>query len=209
MRIVLADDHGLIRAGMRRALESDDGFEVVGEANSGSQVLPLVSRTAPDVVLLDLRMPGIDGLGCLQRIRDRHPDVKVVMCSMSADTDQIQGAFKRGACGYILKTINPIDLGSAIRQSVEGTAYHALGLPAMDEETVARTAGLTDRELEVVKAVSRGLSNKAIAGELWVTVQTVKFHLTSIYRKLGITNRTEAANWALCRGIDLESERAR
>jgi len=201
MRIMIADDHGLIRAGVRETLESDEGFEIVGEANSGSQVLPLVARTAPDVVLLDLRMPGIDGLGCLQRIRDSHPTVKVVMCSMSTDPDQIQGAFKRGACGYILKTINPIDLGSAIRQAVEGTAYHALGLPAMDEETTARTAGLSDRELEVVKAVSRGLSNKAIATELWVTVQTVKFHLTSIYRKLGIKNRTEAANWALGKGI--------
>jgi DNA-binding NarL/FixJ family response regulator len=188
-------------AGARRALELDGGFEVVGEARTGSQVLPLVGRTAPDAVLLDLRMPGVDGLGCLQRIREEHPDVKVVMCSMSADPDQIQGAFKRGACGYVLKTINPIDLGSAIRQAVEGTAYHALGLPAMDEETVARSAGLTEREVEIVKAVSRGLSNKAIAAELWITVQTVKFHLTSIYRKLGISNRTEAANWALRTGL--------
>ena len=128
--------------------------------------------------------------------------MKVVMCSMSADPDQIQGAFKRGACGYVLKTINPIDLGSAIRQAVEGTAYHALGLPAMDEETVARSAGLTEREVEIVKAVSRGLSNKAIAAELWITVQTVKFHLTSIYRKLGISNRTEAASWALRAGLN-------
>jgi DNA-binding NarL/FixJ family response regulator len=203
VRILLADDHGLMLAGARRALELDGGFEVVGEARTGSQVLPLVGRTEPDAVLLDLRMPGVDGLGCLQRIREEHPDVKVVMCSVSADPDQIQGAFKRGACGYVLKTINPIDLGSAIRQAVEGTAYHALGLPAMDEETVARSAGLTEREVEIVKAVSRGLSNKAIAAELWITVQTVKFHLTSIYRKLGISNRTEAANWALSKGLGL------
>jgi DNA-binding NarL/FixJ family response regulator len=205
MKILLADDHGLMLAGVRHALEND-GFQVVGEARTGSEVLPLVGRTAPEVVLLDLRMPGIDGLGCLQRIRDQYPDVKVVMCSMSSDPDQIQGAFQRGACGYILKTINPIDLGSAIRQAVEGTAYHALGLPAMDEESVARTAGLTERESEVIKAVARGLSNKEIARELWVTVQTVKFHLTSIYRKLGITNRTEAARWALAKGLNYESE---
>jgi DNA-binding NarL/FixJ family response regulator len=208
MKILLADDHGLMLAGVKHALEND-GFEVVGTASSGSEVLPLVGRTSPEVVLLDLRMPGIDGLGCLQRIREQHPHVKVVMCSMSSDPDQIQGAFKRGACGYILKTINPIDLGSAIRQAVEGTAYHALGLPAMDEESVARTAGLTDRESEVIKAVARGLSNKAIATELWVTVQTVKFHLTSIYRKLGISNRTEAASWALAKGLHYESEIAR
>jgi DNA-binding NarL/FixJ family response regulator len=207
MKIVIADDHGLVLTGVRRALEREGGFEIVGEARRGEEVLPLVARTDPDVVLLDLRMPGIDGLGCLQRLRERFPDVKVVMCSMSTDTDQIQAAFKRGACGYILKTIDPIDLASAIRQAVEGTAYHALGLPAMDEETIGRTAGLSERELEIVKAVSRGMSNKAIANELWVTVQTVKFHLTSIYRKLGIANRTEAARWALAKGlVDNESE---
>ncbi len=193
-------------AGARHALESDQRFEIVGEARSGPEVLPLVAREAPDVVLLDLRMPGVDGLSCLQRIRELYPDVAVVMCSMSSDPDQIQSAFKRGACGYVLKTIDPVDLGSAICQAVDGTAFHALGLPAMDAETVARTAGLTEREFEVVKAVSRGLSNKAIATELWVTVQTVKFHLTSIYRKLGIRNRTEAASWALGKGLTYANE---
>ncbi len=193
-------------AGERQALEADEGFEIVGEAQLGSEVLPLVGRTAPDVVLLDIRMPGIGGLDCLQRIRERHPDVKVVMCSMSSDPDKIQSAFRLGACGYILKTINPIDLASAIRQAVEGTAFHALGLPAMSEQTAGRAAGLTEREFEIVKALCRGLSNKAIAAELWITVQTVKFHLTSIYRKLGISNRTEAARWALGKGLDHESE---
>jgi DNA-binding NarL/FixJ family response regulator len=207
MKIVLADDHGLMLAGARAALELEDGFEIVGEARTGSEVLPLVGRTTPDVVLLDLRMPGMDGHDCLQRIRDRHPEVKVVICSMSSDPDQIQSAFMRGACGYVLKTIDPIDLGSAIRQAVNGTAFHALGLPAMDSEAVARTAGLTEREFEVVHAVSRGLSNQAIAKELWVTVQTVKFHLTSIYRKLGVSNRTQAAGWALGKGL-VQSEEA-
>jgi DNA-binding NarL/FixJ family response regulator len=206
MKILLADDHGLMLTGARIALESATGFTIVGEAHHGAEVLPLVNRTLPDVVLLDLRMPGIDGLGCLQRLRQQHPAVKVVMCSMSSDPDQIQAAFKRGACGYILKTINPIDLASAIRQAVEGTAYHALGLPAIQDDTAARQAGLTDREYEVVKALARGLSNKQIATELWVTVQTVKFHLTSIYRKLGVTNRTEAARWALRKGIGTETE---
>jgi DNA-binding NarL/FixJ family response regulator len=207
MRIVLADDHGLMLAGARFTLEAD-GFDVVGEAHSGPQVLPLVARTNPEVVLLDLRMPGIDGLECLSRIRDRHPDVKVVMCSMSNDADQIQGAFRRGACGYILKTIDPIDLGSAIRQAVYGTAFHALGLPAMNEESAANAAGLTDREVEILKAISSGRSNKAVAAELWVTVQTVKFHLTSIFRKLGVSNRTEAADWAHEKGLNYEREAA-
>ncbi len=206
MKILIADDHSLMLAGVKQALENDHGFEIVGEAGTGPEVMPLIKRRSPEIVLLDLRMPGIDGLSLLQRIRVEHPEVKVVMCSVSTDPDQIQAAFKRGAAGYILKTINPLDLGSAIRQAVEGTAFHALGLPAMTEETVAKTAGLTDREIEIVKAVSMGLSNKAIAAELWVTVQTVKFHLTSIYRKLGISNRTEAANWALVKGIVTEQQ---
>ena len=201
MRILLSDDHGLMLAGARLALEADGGFEIVGEAHTGPQVMPLVSRLVPDVVLLDLHMPGIDGLGSLQRIRDRHPDVKVVMWSGSADPDHIQTAFKLGAYGFILKSINPGDLGAAIREAVDGTAYHALGLPAIDDRTIAKEAGLTEREVEVVLAVSRGLSNKAIAAELWVTVQTVKFHLSSIYRKLGIHNRTEAAKWAIGNGL--------
>jgi DNA-binding NarL/FixJ family response regulator len=190
--------------GIRTALQLDGGFEIVGEARTGAEVLPLVGRTDPDVVLLDMRMPGIDGLGCLQRIRAAYPAVKVVICSISTDIDQIQAAFKRGASGYVVKTIVPGDLGPAIRQAVDGTAYHALGLPAISEETAARTAGLSDREAEVLKAVASGLSNKAIAAELWVTAQTVKFHLTSIYRKLGISNRTEAARWALSKGLDFE-----
>ncbi len=199
--IVIADDHSLMLAGVKQALENDHGFDVVGEAHTGPEVMPLVNRRLPEVVLLDLRMPGVDGLSLLQRIRTEHPAMKVVICSMSSEPDQIQASFKLGAAGYILKTIDPLDLGSAIRQAVEGTAFHALGLPAMAEDTAAKTAGLTDREIEIVKAVSRGLSNKAIAAELWVTVQTVKFHLTSIYRKLGISNRTEAANWALGKGL--------
>ena len=201
MKILIADDHQLMLAGVRQVLELDGGFEVVAEAHHGTEVLPLVGQTQPQIVLLDMRMPGLDGLVCLDRLRARYPEVYVVMCSMSADPELIQSAFKRGACGYIVKSINPRDLGSAIRQAVDGTAYHALGLPAINEDTVARAAGLTGRELEIMKAVARGLANKAIAKELWITEQTVKFHLTNIYRKLGISNRTEAARWALSHGL--------
>jgi DNA-binding NarL/FixJ family response regulator len=163
--------------------------------------MPLIGRLNPDVVLLDLRMPGVDGLGCLERIHDRYPKIKVVVLSMTTDPEQIQAAFKRGACGFVIKNIDPADLASAIRQAVNGTAFHALGLPALNENAVARAAGLTDRELMIMKAVSRGLSNQAIGKELWVTEQTVKFHLTNVYRKLGVTNRTEAARWAFAKGL--------
>jgi DNA-binding NarL/FixJ family response regulator len=212
MKVVIADDHPLILAGVRRVLESAEGFEVVGEARSGSEVLPLIGRTSPDVVVLDMRMPGVDGLGCLDRIRARYPQTKVVVLSVSADPEQVQAAFKHGACGYVVKSIDSADLASAIRQAVDGTAFHALGLPALNEESSAKAAGLTERELTIMKAVARGLPNQAIARELWVTEQTVKFHLTNVYRKLGVANRTEAARWAFARGLlnehDHESETA-
>lgn len=201
IKIVIADDHPLMRAGVRRVLEAAGGFEVVAEARSGSEVLPLIGQTSPEVVLLDMRMPGIDGLGCLDRIRARYPRAKVVVLSVSTDPEQVQAAFKHGACGYVIKSIDSVDLPSAIRQAVDGTAYHALGLPALNEESVAKAAGLTERELTIMKAVARGLSNQAIGRELWVTEQTVKFHLTNIYRKLGVANRTEAARWAFVRGL--------
>jgi two-component system response regulator DegU len=202
LRILIADDHPLMLTGVRRTLELDGGFEVVAEASDGAEVLPLVGRTGPDVALLDVRMPGADGLTCLDRIRRRYPGVKVVLCSMSADPEQVQEAFMRGASGYIVKNVGAKDLGSAIRQAVEGTAYHALGLPAINEDTIARAAGLTARELQIMKAVARGLSNKAIARELWVAEQTVKFHLGNVYRKLGISSRTEAVRWALAKGLN-------
>ena len=201
LKVLIADDHRLMLAGIRRALEQAEDIEVVGEAHSGSQVLPLVSRTSPDLVLLDIRMPGLDGLACLDQIRRRYPQVKVVVLSVFSDSEHIEAALKRGACGYIVKSVNPLDLPSAIRQAVEGTVYHALGLPELDEEAQAKQAGLTEREICILKAVARGLSNQAIGKELWVTEQTVKFHLTNIYRKLGVGNRTEAARYAYQNGL--------
>jgi DNA-binding NarL/FixJ family response regulator len=201
MNVLIADDHPLFLAGVRDLLGREEGFEVIGEARYGPEVLPLVSRLHPDLLLLDLRMPGLDGLACLERVRARHPKLKIVVLSMCAEPEQIQAAFKRGACGYVLKSIDTNDLTSAIRQAVDGTAYHAFGLPALDEDTSARLAGLTEREIEIVKAVARGLSSQAIGKELWVTEQTVKFHLTNIYRKLNVSNRTEAARWAFSQGF--------
>lgn len=199
MRVVIADDHKLIVEGIKRALAEADDFEVVGEATSGSQVLPLVARTSPDLVLLDLRMPGADGLTCLSRIRKQHPSIKVVVLSVSTDESVIQTALKRGASAYIIKSINPIDLPSALRQAMEGTVYSAIGMP--DPANPARAAGLTERETAILTALARGLSNEAIGKELWVAEQTVKFHLTNIYRKLGVSNRTEAARLAYQHGL--------
>ncbi len=200
MRVLIADDHRLILEGVKRALESEPDFEVVGECESGSQVLPRVGRTNPDLVLLDLRMPGADGLVTLTRLRKQYPDVKVVVLSVSTDENVIQTVLKRGASAYIIKSINPVDRPSALRQAVEGTVYSAIGLPEAGD-SAARAAGLTERETAILAALARGLSNDAIGKELWVAEQTVKFHLTNIYRKLGVSNRTEAARLAYQNGL--------
>ena len=202
MRVLIADDHPLILAGIKHALEEADGFEVVAEANTGAQVLPLVSQTNPDLCLLDMRMPEMDGLTCLDRIRKRHPDVKVVILSVSTDPDVIQDVLNRGASAYIVKSVNPIDVPSALRQALEGSVFNAIGLPETRvAEDAAKAAGLTERETSILKALARGLSNDAIGKELWVAEQTVKFHLTNIYRKLGVSNRTEATRYAYEHGL--------
>ena len=201
MRLLLADDQRLVLDGVRAALEGAEDIEIVGEARAGSEVLPLVHQLGPDVVLLDIRMPKMDGLTCLALLRKRFPKVKVVVLSVFSDPEHIQAALKSGACGYIVKSIDPRDLASALRQAMEGTVFHALGMPEGDDQQAARSAGLTEREIVILQAVARGLSNRAIGRELWVTEQTVKFHLTNIYRKLDVSNRTEAARSAYRLGI--------
>jgi len=187
--------------GTKQALERAGGFDVVGEAVNGSQVLPLVRRLKPDLVLLDLRMPQMDGLTCLTKIRKEFPDMKVAMLSVSQDPELIQTALKRGANAYIVKSIDPDDLAGALRQALEGNVFTTAGITEDPGERAAKDAGLTERELGIIRAVARGLSNEAISKELWVAEQTVKFHLTNIYRKLGVTNRTEAARYAFEQGL--------
>jgi len=200
MKVLIADDHRLIVEGVRRALEEDGGFEIVGEAEDGSQVLPLVVETRPDIVVLDLQMPKVDGLACLDEIRRHCPETKVVILSASTDEQLIELVLQRGARAYIVKSVNPIDLPAALRQAVDRTVYHAFGLPT-ERDSAAKAAGLTKREIAILKAVARGHSNEAIAKEFWVTEQTVKFHLTNVYRKLGVSNRTEAAHLAYKQGL--------
>jgi DNA-binding NarL/FixJ family response regulator len=200
MRVLIADGHPLMRVGVRRALEAD-GFEIVGEAASSEEMLSLIPRRTPEVVLLDLAMPGKPGLACIHQIVAEHPAVRVVVLTEAAEPDQIEAAFKHGACGYVVKNIENRDLPSAIRLAANRTAYHAYGLPALQQDSVAKAAGLTDQELAVVKAVARGLTNQTIARELFVTEQTIKFHLTNVYKKLGLANRTEAARWVYQRGL--------
>jgi DNA-binding NarL/FixJ family response regulator len=201
MRVVIADDHKLVLDGIRRALEEDGGFEIVGQTQAGTQVLPLVSETEPDLVLLDVRMPQMDGLSCLDEIKRRHPEVTVVMLSASTSQELVDTALRRGASAYVLKSVDPIDLPATLRQAAAGTVFSTVGAADAADSTGAKAAGLTDREVEILGALSRGLSNDQIAKELWVTQQTVKFHLTNVYRKLGVRNRAEALRKAFQSGL--------
>ena len=189
IRVLLADDHRLIIEALERTFAEVDGIEIVATANDGRQVVPLITRTNPDIVLLDMRMPEMDGLTCLERIRKQHPQVKVVMLSAFDDHERVRAALKRGASAYIVKTVNPLDLPTALRQVVQPTIY--FGLPPQEDDPAA-AAGLTERETAMLRALARGLSNAAISREFWVTEQTVKFHLKNIYRSVGVKNRTEA-----------------
>jgi DNA-binding NarL/FixJ family response regulator len=198
IKVLIADDHRLILSAVRRALEAADDIEIVAEARRGSQVLPLVHQEQPDVCLLDVRMPEMDGLTCAERIREAAPDTRVVMLSASAEPESADEALVRGADAYVAKSVDPQELAAALRRVNDGESFR-LGVvePGAREDA----AGLTERELSILQAVARGLSNQAISGELWITEQTVKFHLTNIYRKLEVSSRAEAARYALSRGI--------
>ena len=200
MRVLIADDHGLILQAIRRALEPADDIEIVAEARRGSQVLPLVHQESPDLCLLDVRMPEMDGLTCVDRIRSSAPGTRVVLLSAASDAASADVALARGADAYVAKSVDPLQLPEALRRAHRGESFR-LGVTDAAVEDDRSDLGLTERELTILQAVARGLSNGAISSELWITEQTVKFHLTNVYRKLGVSSRTEAARYAFSRGI--------
>ena len=200
IRVLIADDHPLIIAGVRRTLEHLDDIEVVGEAHSGPELLQLIERRDPSVVLMDLRMPGMNGLECLEQICGRWPRVKIVVLSACDERDTIDGALRSGADAYVLKSAQPIDIASVLRQVASGAVFYApSGPPRAPGSTAARedVPMLTGRERSILAAVAAGLTTAAISREMWVSEHTVKFHLTNIYRKLGVANRAGAIRYAL------------
>jgi DNA-binding NarL/FixJ family response regulator len=201
LKVLLADDHPLIIAGVRLALESEKDIEITGQAMTGAQVMPLISGALPDVVLIDLRLPEIDGLTCLERIRKKHPNVKVIIFSAVEEPAEVNRALESGACAYVVKRIDPGDLAAVIRQAVAGSFYCTSGLNEGARRLNEDDAELSVRETEILGGVARGLSNRAIAKELWLSDQTVKFHLHNIYRKLNVGNRTAAAKYAFDHGF--------
>ena len=206
LRVLVADDHRLMLAAVRRALAEAKDFEIVGEVSIGSHVVPAVRETKPDVVLLDMRMPELDGLACLERLRKHDPSIAVVILSSYSDEAQIEAARQAGALGYVVKTVEPVDLPAVLRSALSGQAFAVWGMeePQAPAATGAASAGvpaLSEREAVVLEAVARGLSNREIGRQLWISEQTVKFHLRNIYRKLGISSRTEAARYAYRTGV--------
>jgi DNA-binding NarL/FixJ family response regulator len=201
LRLVVADDHGLMVEAVRIALSRREDMEVVGVAASGSQVLPVVEQTKPDLVLLDLRMPGIDGLTCIRLLRERAPEVRIAVLSGLDSEAVAEEALAVGANAFISKRIDPEELPEALLAAYEGPVLEPIGRRDGDRAPAVRAAGLTERELEVLRALGEGRSNREIAKLLWLAEQTVKFHLTNIYRKLNVSSRTEAVHWGYGNGL--------
>ena len=197
LKVLIADDHPLVLQGLRRALEESDGIEVVGEARSGDELLALVGRRSPDLVLLDLRMPGRDGLECIAEIKRLWPEVKTVALSACEDRGSIDAALLAGASAYMVKSVSPLDIPAVLRQASTGAVYHTPSAPPPRAEAVMPAGPmLTPRETAILKAIANGLTTKAISQDLWLSEHTVKFHLTNIYRKLGVSNRSGAVRYA-------------
>ena len=207
--VVIADDHPFVRHGLRTYLETLDDIEVVGEAGDGAEAVELAARLVPDVVLMDLVMPELDGVEATRRIRESSPATKVIVLTSFDDDERVFPSVKAGAAGYLLKDVRPGDLAEAVRKASRGEALLAPSVAArlMQEVAGARQAagGLTERELDVLRLLARGLSNKRIAAELVVSEKTVKTHVSNILAKLHLADRTQAALYAVREGIaDLE-----
>jgi DNA-binding NarL/FixJ family response regulator len=203
IKVLIADDHPLIIAGVRRTIEQSEDFEVVGEARSAPELMTLIDRRNPDIVLLDLRMPGVVGVEHIEQIRGRWPEVKVVVLSACDDRPSIESALHAGANAYMLKTTTPVDIASVLRQVSGGAIFHAPPAPPSGPTPAheSQSPTLTDREQTILSAVGAGLTTAAISRELWVSEHTIKFHLTNIYRKIGVSNRAGAVRYALEHGI--------
>lgn len=206
LTVLIADDHPLILAGLRRAFEREDDIEVIGEARTGPQLIAMIERRLPEVVLLDLNMPGLDGISCVERISSDWPQIKTVVLSARNDRASISAALEAGACSYIVKSVASIDIAAVLRQAHSGVVYHAPAPAPRDRPLCeSRDPMLTERESSILAAIADGLTTRAISQRLWVSEHTVKFHLTNIYRKLGVTNRTAAVRQACERQLTQSS----
>jgi DNA-binding NarL/FixJ family response regulator len=208
IRVLLADDHKLVRAGLVGLLETTSDLEVVGEAADGRQAIELAATTKPDVVLMDLSMPVLDGASATRLLLAEQPSIRVVALTSFADRERVAEMLSAGAIGYLLKDCEPSELLSAIRSAARGDApldpRIAVGLLPNRQETSTADL-LSGREREVLLLASKGLANKQIGRMLGITERTVKVHLGNVFRRIGVGDRTSAALWARENLIDHES----
>jgi DNA-binding NarL/FixJ family response regulator len=208
VRVLITDDHKVVRRGLRGFLELDPALEVVGEASNGQEAVDLARRLDPDVVLMDLLMPVMDGIEATGEIRRWMPEVEVVALTSVLEDASVTGAIKAGAIGYLLKTTEADELCEAIKAAAAGQVRLAPEAAARLMREVrapaspdALTEPLTERETDVLKLIARGRANKQIARELFVATSTVKTHVNNLYRKLGVSSRTQAALYAARVGL--------
>jgi len=203
IRILITDDHPVVRAGLSGMISAEAGFEVIGEAGNGKEAIALTGELKPDVVLMDLRMPEMDGVTTIEHIKADYPDVNILVLTTYESDADILRAIETGATGYLLKDTPREELFGAIRLVAEGKSPLDPGVATrlMQRMRGSDEEGLSTREIEVLELVARGTSNKEIAKQLWVSETTVKSHMLHIFDKLGVTDRTAAVTAALKRGI--------
>lgn len=205
--VLIVDDHPVVRQGLRTFLETQQDLEIIGEAVNGEDAIVQIRDAVPDVVLMDLVLPGIDGIEATRQAREASPATKVIVLTSFADDERVFPAIKAGAAGYLLKDVEPSQLAEAIRAVQRGEAllHPTVAAKLMQEvsadERRAPGGDLTDRELEVLRLIARGMSNREIAGELTVSEKTVKTHVSNILAKLHLADRTQAALYAVRRGL--------
>jgi DNA-binding NarL/FixJ family response regulator len=204
IRVLLADDHGVIRDGLGRLIEGLDGVELVGTASDGAEAIERARELRPDVILMDLDMPRMDGIEATRRIIAEEPKAAVLVLTAFSDRPRILGALEAGACGYLLKDVASGEVAEGIRAAARGES--PLDPRAARTVLSARAepdplAGLSQREREVLDALAEGLPNKLIARRLEISEKTVKSHLTRVFRELDVTDRTQAALWAERHGL--------
>lgn len=208
VRVMLVDDHAVVRQGLRTFLDLQDDITVVGEARDGVEALKLVHEVAPDVVLLDLIMPRMDGIETVRRMKAARPQTQIIILTSFGDDQKVFAAIRSGAAGFLLKDVSPGDLAAAIHAAQRGEASLAPGIATklMQEIAVGGNATneeqpLTEREFAVLALIAQGRSNKQISEELTISEKTVKTHVSNILTKLHLEDRTQAAIYALREGL--------